>query len=209
MRGCLDRLRPVPGVIVVLVPVKRLELAKSRLAAALGDRERRDLVLALVTRTIGTVRDSRGADVIALVTPERSLADQLAVEWVPDAGSLNASLEAGVTWAGARGATTVLILPADLPWLAAEDITAVLAAGGGRKGVTLAPCMDGGTGALLLSPPDAIPPSFGPGSFARHARLARDRGVAMRVVRRNGLARDLDTPADLEVQRAEGAMIAT
>ena len=59
-----------------------------------------------------------------------------------------------------------------------------------------------GTNALLLSPPDAIEPSFGPGSFARHAARAREAGVAARVAALPSLGLDVDTPDDLAALRS-------
>ena len=56
-----------------------------------------------------------------------------------------------------------------------------------------------GTNALLLSPPTALEPSFGEASYARHVRLARDARLSVAVVERDGLALDLDTPADVAV----------
>jgi 2-phospho-L-lactate guanylyltransferase len=54
-----------------------------------------------------------------------------------------------------------------------------------------------GTNALVLTPPDAIAPSFGPGSFARHVALAEAAGVPHRVERVSALELDVDTPGDL------------
>ena len=59
-----------------------------------------------------------------------------------------------------------------------------------------------GTNALLLSPPDAIEPSFGPGSCDRHAQAARAAGVACAVERVPTLALDVDTGQDLYVLAA-------
>ena len=54
-----------------------------------------------------------------------------------------------------------------------------------------------GTNALLLSPPDAIEPSFGPGSLARHVAAAEAAGVAHAVERMPTLMIDVDTGDDL------------
>ena len=54
-----------------------------------------------------------------------------------------------------------------------------------------------GTNALLLSPPDAIAPSFGPGSRARHEEAARAAGVAVALEEPPSLVLDVDTPEDL------------
>jgi 2-phospho-L-lactate guanylyltransferase len=58
-----------------------------------------------------------------------------------------------------------------------------------------------GTNGLLLSPPDAIAPSFGPGSFERHRALALAAGMPCRVERPPSLLLDIDTGADLAVLR--------
>ena len=54
-----------------------------------------------------------------------------------------------------------------------------------------------GTNALVLSPPDAIEPAFGPDSFARHVAAAEAAQVPHRVEEVPGLALDVDTPGDL------------
>ena len=54
-----------------------------------------------------------------------------------------------------------------------------------------------GTNALLLSPPTAIEPAFGPGSCERHLELARQAEVSCRVEKVPSLMLDIDTPEDL------------
>ena len=72
----------------------------------------------------------------------------------------------------------------------------------GRAGVVIVPDRHGaGTNALLLSPPDVIEPSFGPGSFARHAARAHAAGTVVRVAEIRSLGLDVDTPDDLRVLR--------
>ena len=56
-----------------------------------------------------------------------------------------------------------------------------------------------GTNALLLHPPDAMEPSFGEGSHARHLGNARAAGIHAETVQLPSLALDLDTPDDLAV----------
>ena len=59
-----------------------------------------------------------------------------------------------------------------------------------------------GTNALLIAPPDAIEPSFGPGSFARHAARGAAAGAVVRVAQAPSLELDVDTPGDLAALRA-------
>src|SRR5207249_2798221 len=87
-----------------------------------------------------------------------------------------------------------------LPEVGAADVAALLAAGAALDGpgVALAPDHSGrGTNALLLRPPTAIVPRFGPDSFAAHRWAALAGGLPARVVMRPGLAADVDTPRDL------------
>ena len=68
------------------------------------------------------------------------------------------------------GADRALLVPGDCPALDPGEVSALLAH---TAPVVIVPDRHGtGTNALLLAPPDAIAPSFGPGSFARHAALA-------------------------------------
>ena len=113
---------------------------------------------------------------------------------------MNPALEEAREKAVADGATSLLVFPADLPLLRAQDVGAVAEAGdGGEESLAaVAPDAAGkGTNALLLRPPDALPFLFGPDSFAAHLDAARERGVKTRVVERPNLGFDLDTADDL------------
>jgi 2-phospho-L-lactate guanylyltransferase len=96
----------------------------------------------------------------------------------------------------------VLLIPGDCPLLAAADVDALLARHAG-PGVVVVPDRHGtGTNALLLAPPTAIRPAFGPASRDRHVGLARDAGVAVAVDEVPALLLDVDTTDDLEAVRA-------
>jgi 2-phospho-L-lactate guanylyltransferase len=61
------------------------------------------------------------------------------------------------------------------------------------------PARDGdGTNALLVAPPGAFPPRFGPGSFARHRAEAEARRLDCRVLPLAGIGLDIDEPRDLQ-----------
>jgi len=64
--------------------------------------------------------------------------------------------------------------------------------------VTLAPSHDSnGTNALLLAPPNAIEPCYGPGSYLQHMSQAMARHIDVNVLHLAGVARDIDEPEDL------------
>lgn len=184
-------------MIVAAVPVKSLAEAKSRLAEHLTTDERRDLVVCLLRQTIAAIQQSGVVDQIAVVTPQPNLAAGLAVDVLPDAGSLNGSLSTAVQWALSLGAAKLLIVPVDLPHITSEAVRELIETDAPLYGIAIVSTMDGGTGALLLTPPNIIPPAFGPGSFARHLMLARLEGVRAEQVDSPAFALDLDTPEDL------------
>ncbi|HYN90533.1 MAG TPA: hypothetical protein VER75_01335, partial [Thermoleophilaceae bacterium] len=95
----------------------------------------------------------------------------------------------------AAGYERALLVPGDTPLLDPGELAGLIA---GTRAVVIVPDRHGsGTNALVLSPPDAIEPSFGPGSFARHVAAAESAGVPHRVEAVPTLALDVDTPDDL------------
>lgn len=106
------------------------------------------------------------------------------------------SADAAARRARDLGATTVLLLPIDVPLLTSADIEQLVTAV--RPGVVIVPSADGaGTNALALTPPDVIETRFGKDSFQAHLHQARAKGVPVELLRPPGLIFDLDTPADV------------
>jgi 2-phospho-L-lactate guanylyltransferase len=190
-------------MIAAVIPVKRLSEAKSRLSTRLSCTERATLVIALLRRTIRVLREVDEIERIGVATEERDLIESYdTIEWLPDLGGLNPSLAHAASWATRMGAQSFLILPCDLPFLDQSDVHALLASQAEGPHVTISPTQDGGTGAILLSPPEVIVPTFGADSFRRHLREAHDTRISVKTVLRPGFARDLDTTEDLAVLEA-------
>jgi 2-phospho-L-lactate guanylyltransferase len=198
-----------PAGTWAIIPVRGLERAKSRLAGPLDAEERRDLVSRLLQRAIGAATGSAriaGTIVVSSDPAALQLARAAGAATVTDLGTgLNPALELARTEAQARGATAVVVLPADLPWLERETLDRVLeaaaGAGAGSRAsaalVALVPDRHGtGTNVLVLAPPEAIDFAFGPGSRARHAAEAAAAGAAY-VELGGPLDMDLDTAEDL------------
>ena len=187
----------------VLVPVKRLDGAKSRLAGALAPHERAELMLELLHNVVGAVRE---ADVgpITLVTSE-PLSVAGATRWDDSGLAWNDALLAAMREVVSEPVAT--IVSADLPLLRAEEVRALIDATPAR-GIAIARATDGGTNAVSMRPSAALKTCFGePRSARRHAELAEQAGLAHAIVDLPGLAFDLDTPEDLERLRA-GAQVA-
>jgi 2-phospho-L-lactate/phosphoenolpyruvate guanylyltransferase len=92
----------------------------------------------------------------------------------------------------------VAIVPENVSFVTKTDDPSPQDGIGEEDSIVIAP--DGtrsGTNALMLRPADALPFSFGPGSYEAHLQAARERGLAVRVCERPHLAFDLDTAEDL------------
>ena len=194
------------GLTWAVVPLRGLEAAKSRLGGQLDAEERLDLVTGLLERTLLAAAGCPLVDHVLLVSPDPAaleLGQRIGVEVLREPGrGLNAALDAAREHAVAAGAATLVVIPADLPRVSPEAISHVIAAADaawspGRPIVVLVPDRHGGgTNALLVSPPDAIPFSFGRGSHAAHQAAAAASGAG--YVEVDGeLSLDVDTPDDL------------
>jgi 2-phospho-L-lactate/phosphoenolpyruvate guanylyltransferase len=200
-----------------LVPIRGLETAKSRLGGDLDAEERLELVTELLRRTLVATRDARRIDGTVVVTMDGAAAELAqangALGLVERAPGLNEAIAAARSLAVARGATAVLVLPADLPAVSAGALDSLVAEaadtphGWGDRGVdaalvALVPDRHGaGTNALLLSPPDAIEPAFGADSRVAHQKAARATAARFAELE-SPLSIDVDTSADLAAAEA-------
>ena len=193
----------------VIVPVKPLHRAKSRLSAVLSRDERAALsrqmlvhtleVLSRVTEIERTLVVSRDSQVL-------SLARRYNARTVTERGSpeLNKALVRATLLARGHGVSSVLVLPADLPLLTANGIEELIALATDPPVVVIAPDRHGiGTNALLLSPPGLIKYDFGPNSFDRHLTRAKHTGARIEICELPSLELDVDLPEDLEILKIE------
>jgi 2-phospho-L-lactate guanylyltransferase len=189
--------------LMVVIPVRALEGAKSRLGEVLDAEERRDLVTRLLERTIAAARRAARVDAVLVVSPDAatlSLAAVAGAQALPQrGGGLNAAVGQARDLAMEAGFEAIVVLPGDLPLVDGRAIDALVAAadGDGQPIVVLVPDRHGrGTNALLLRPPDVIDAAFGGDSRDAHERRALAAGV--RYLEQDGsLGLDVDTPDDL------------
>jgi 2-phospho-L-lactate/phosphoenolpyruvate guanylyltransferase len=201
-----------------ILPVKHLAHAKQRLGASLAEELRAELARAMVGDVLLALDETRSIEQTIVVTGADSIAaaarDQGALVVAdPIEESQSAAVALGVERALAKGFERVLCVPGDCPALDPAQLDALLrqrTPGDPRHvrsvavagAVVIVPDRHGtGTNGLLLTPPDAIVASFGPGSFARHRALAREAGASCRVQRPPSLLLDIDTGEDLAVLR--------
>jgi 2-phospho-L-lactate/phosphoenolpyruvate guanylyltransferase len=185
---------------LAILPVKSFGAAKQRLAPALGSGSRQVLARAMFADVLASLGRVDGLDGVAVVTADPVAAAAARDQGVPvlrdtaQAGQ-SAAASIGIAHALAEGFERVLLVPGDTPLLDPAEVAALLAA---PHAVSIVPDRHGtGTNALVLRPPDAIAPSFGPGSLKRHLTAAEAAGEPPAVHELPTLMLDVDTGADL------------
>jgi 2-phospho-L-lactate guanylyltransferase len=212
----------------VLVPMKALPTAKSRLLEASADIAAharlvtaiREDTLAAATAADGVARvvpvfDVPVFDVPVFDVPVFDLPVPLAPDsperwpvedyYVQQSPGLNAGLGEAAAWAAQRWPDDgVAALVGDLPALRPDELSAALLAAAAQPRAHVADEQGTGTTLLTARPREPLLPEFGPGSAARHhcAGAARlDAGPGLRL--------DVDTAADLRAAGLVGLGAAT
>jgi 2-phospho-L-lactate guanylyltransferase len=203
-----------------IVPVKPFRDSKSRLGHILSADQRAELTSTLLGRTLDilagmpaiqrTLVISRDPAALKLARQHEAMTYEEA-----EKQDLNTALMRAAHITAAQKADCALILPADLPFLTAEDVTHVLeaatpeACNGGNgylsrlRGVAICSDREGdGTNALLVCPPTGFTFQYGPGSFQRHLAEAERLGRGQCIVDTPGIRFDLDTEQDYEAYLA-------
>lgn len=188
-------------MIAAIVPVKSLATAKGRLARLLTPPERRALMQAMINDVLSALLAARGIERVGLISPDPVVLGQAAMrgaETLLDrAHDLNGALEQAAQQYAAAGARKLLVVHADLPLATSMEIEQMIAAAQAPRGAILAPSRDGGTNALLVGLPQALPFHFGAHSLALHTAAAREQAIDLRLFHRPGLEFDIDRPDDL------------
>ena len=116
---------------VAILPVKRFELAKQRLGAALDAQQRRQLAEAMVGDVLAALRATAGIERILVVTRQASvgeLATRAGGEVVEDQreDGQSAAAQQGIARALQLDAERVLLVPGDCPALDPAELEALL-----------------------------------------------------------------------------------
>ena len=187
----------------LLLPVKKIETAKQRLAAFLSPAERQALMAAMTADLFAAVRAATAPDRVFIVTSDPTAsATATSYGWTVLHEETQTSESASVDDASRRctalGVTALLRLPLDLPLVTGPDIDSLFAAAPQTPGVLLVPSRDGtGTNAILRSPPTLFPSHFGPNSYEKHLREAAAANATLVEHQNPRIAMDVDDPADL------------
>lgn len=190
-----------------ILPVKRFAAAKQRLGRSVPEELRLRLARAMVADVLEALSGARAIELTILVTGQDDVAAAArahGAEVLTDRAEhgQSAAVGLGCRHAIALGIERVLCVPGDCPALDPLEIDALLSTPSPDEAVIIPDRHGSGTNGLVLCPPDALAPSFGPDSFERHRRAADAAGLAIRVERPSTLLLDIDTGADLRELRS-------
>jgi 2-phospho-L-lactate/phosphoenolpyruvate guanylyltransferase len=201
-------MEPATGDVrwVVVVPVKRLEIAKTRLEHFAG-RRRAELALAFALDTIAAAMACAAVGDVVVVTDDERVAGPaaglgcLVVPDLPGEG-LNAALVYGAAAAAERfPAARPAALSADLPALRPAELTWALDAAAATTAAFVSDVARSGTTMLAAGDATTFRPRFGAGSRAAH--LAEG-AVELVDGPLESVRRDVDTESDIQQARLLG-----
>lgn len=188
----------------VVVPVKPLNRAKSRLAEVLTADQRQRFAEGMLRRVLTVTRSVRavtGTLVISRDQKALAIARDLGARTVQESGTpdLNPALMRATQLLAGWRSDSVLVLPADLPFIDPADVTGVIrAAGNASQSVVIAPDHSrDGTNALFVRPPGLITYDYGHNSYERHLAQAHATGAHVVEYESENLKFDLDVPQDI------------
>ena len=188
-----------------IIPVKPLKNAKSRLSHVLTPDQRYEFAQAMfrhVLSVVTSVSSVTGVVVISRDTKALSIAREMGAKTIQESmvSDLNPALMRATAVVKSWRADSVLILPADLPFVSVDDIKAMIRLShANNSSIVIATDDEGdGTNALLVRPPGLIEYSYGAGSFHKHIEHAYQVGASVVSYFSERLALDIDVPGDLQ-----------
>ena len=189
-----------------VAPVKTLLKSKTRLSAFFAPQERRLLTLAMLQDVLDALKSSKvnkTAVISSDPTVQRFVKDFDVTYLKETREGLNQALEQAIKWCIRKGAESVLFLPADVPLITPNDINQITKLALNNSAV-ISPSRNGGTNALLQTPPRIIAPCFGSDSFKKHVSQALAKHVQTKIYVSSSVMLDIDSEKDLELLLKSG-----
>jgi len=184
-----------------IIPVKKLHEAKTRLSSLLSSNERKELCIKMLEDVLVAVTTTgciRWTVVVSGDPTVLQLAKRFRVSSLTESQlGLNRAVSEAIDWCVQNGAKSTLVLPADIPSVIPRDVNRFFSLGKEAAMVISPSRSEDGTNALLLTPPTALPISYGKHSFQRYIMEASKRAISFRIIKLPRIALDIDTVEDL------------
>ncbi len=182
-----------------VVPVKTLLKSKTRLSNFFTIQERPLLTLAMLEDVLNALKSSKVNNTIVVGSDStvEGLVKNFGMTFLREnQEGLNQALDQATGLCVRNNAELVLVLPADVPLITSRDINGLVKLAR-KDSMVISPSQNGGTNALLQTPPGIVSPCFGPDSFKKHFNKAVSNGVQAKIYVSSNLMLDIDSEKDL------------
>ena len=193
-----------------IVPIKPLRRGKSRLSTVLSESEREQLNQSLLIKTISCLKEIKEIDQILVVSYDPNaltISRDYGARTIQESHNtnINKALRKGSMAANAFNISSILIIPADLPYINADAIRQLLSRAGNPPEIIITPDRRmNGTNALFINPVGILDYDFGMWSFRKHVEQAERKKIRVEIYNNDTLSFDLDIPEDLEFLKHNG-----
>jgi 2-phospho-L-lactate/phosphoenolpyruvate guanylyltransferase len=185
-----------------IVPVKRLQEGKSRLAGCLRKDQRLLLSYSMILKTLNEivqVKDINGIILISTDAKILEIAKEYGVISISENGfaDLNRAIRMATDKVLDKRGESVVIIPTDLPFITKYELLEIIKSFRQSNLVLLIPDRKRkGTNIMLLTPPGIIQYNYGSKSFDAHRQSSANKNIKFCIHESNKLQLDIDTKND-------------
>ncbi len=190
--------------LFTIIPVKKLDNGKTRLSPLLSKTERKELSLLMLRDVLKTIAAARTVSEGVIISSDQDVLSTAKNAGLlplkePSSMGINEAVQYANNFSIRHGATSTLVLPADVPLVTPRDIDDIIYASKPEPSVVIIPSarLDG-TNALLRQPPAIISTSYDRASYLTHLHYASEKQVHFTVLQLDAVTLDLDLPQDLD-----------
>ena len=187
-----------------IVPIKKLENAKTRLSSLLDTDDRIHLSLLMLQDTLQTLSVVQSLTQIITVSADKRI-EEIALKYGANflleekERGVNSAISLADNYCIKEAADATMVIPHDLPLLDSIYISKAceLAENESRCIVICPSFRYDGTNMLLRKPPSIITTFYDSDSYNAHVKAATRLGISVKLLFSKGLMHDIDTPEDV------------
>ena len=191
---------------LVIIPIKEISVAKSRLRKSFSKDIIRKLVIKLSSQILDRLEillnEFENKCDLAILTEcsevKRLFKNRKITYITPNKkGTLSEKITFAQKWASEKKYKTICILPSDLANPTLEDLRDIIFFPIEENMMVICSSYNYGTNALHISLPTSFRFSYGSNSFKKHLTVAKNNKIKIKILELNSLLMDVDNEEDL------------
>lgn len=197
----------VNTAVWVILPLKHISEAKTRLSSVLSIQERRCFFQCMVEDVLDCLYKHSAITQTIVVSKDpdaQRLAERYGMKYWSEsslqANDLNSAVNHAAEKLTKQGLENMLVVHADLPLMCVNQLQTMIEQhlASDAPVVTIAPdSHKQGSNCVMCTPPNALAFHYGENSFEKHQTLADKQGIGFKVIHLDSIALDIDNPNDL------------